>query len=159
VVLNVTFITGAKCVVMPRWDLEKACALIQNHRLTCAYVPPPIVLALSKDPIVSRYDLSSIRWINAAAAPVSRELVDAVWARLKIGVKQGYGLSETSPTITTQLADEWARFQGSVGRLFPNMRAKIVDPDGNEVPVGKVCRLVFFGEDSTDLNGRPGSSW
>lgn len=145
-VLNVTFITGAKCVVMPRWDLEKACALIQDHRLTCAYVPPPIVLALSKDPIVSRYDLSSVRWINAAAAPVSRELVDAVWQRLKIGVKQGYGLSETSPTITTQLADEWARFQGSVGRLFPNMRAKIVDPDGNEVAVGKVCRPRFLGE-------------
>lgn len=145
VVLNATFITGARCVVMPRWDLEKACALIQKHRLTCAYVPPPIVLALSKDPIVSRYDLSSIRWINAAAAPVSKELVDAVWERLKIGVKQGYGLSETSPTITTQLADEWARFQGSVGRLFPNMTAKIVDPEGNEVPVGKTGELLVKG--------------
>lgn len=136
---NVTLLTGAKCVMMAKWDLEKACALIQNYRLTCAYVPPPIILALAKGTVVSRYDLNSIRWINAAAAPVSRELVDAVWERLKIGVKQGYGMSETSPTITTQLADEWNRFQGSVGRLFPNMTAKIVDPDGNEVPQGKVC--------------------
>ncbi|UPK95692.1 hypothetical protein LCI18_006627 [Fusarium solani-melongenae] len=122
VVLHTTFLSGSKCVIMPKWDLEKACQLIQRYRLTCAYVPPPIVLALSKQPVVSHYDLSSIRWINAAAAPVSLELVDAVWARLKIGVKQGYGLSETSPTCTTQFADEWSTFQGSVGKLFPNFQ-------------------------------------
>lgn len=148
-VLHTTFLSGSKCVIMSKWDLEKACQLIQRYRLTCAYVPPPIVLALSKQPVVSHYDLSSIRWINAAAAPVSRELVDAVWARLKIGVEQGYGLLETSPTCTTQFVDEWSTFQGSVGKLFPNMTAKIVDPDGNEVPQGKVlcpiCALFALG--------------
>lgn len=124
---------------MPKWDLEKACRLIQDHRLTFLYVPPPIVLALGKQPAVDKYDLSTLRWINSGAAPCSEELVLAVWDRIKVGVKQGYGLSETSPTTHTQLSDEWLRFQGSVGKMCPNMQAKIIDPDGREVEQGEVC--------------------
>lgn len=130
--------TGAPCHIMSKWDLETACKLIQNHKITFLYVPPPIVLALGKQPLVDNYDLSTLRWINSAAAPVSKELVLAVWDRLKVGVKQGYGLSETSPTINSQFSDEWLRFQGSVGRLYPGMLAKIVDPDGKELPIGEV---------------------
>lgn len=138
VVLNVTLMTGAKCILMSKFDLPKACQLIQDHAITFIYVPPPIILALGKHPIVDNYDLSSLRFINSAAAPLSKELVDAVWKRLKVAVKQGYGLTETSPAVTTQLMDEWARFLGSVGKLCPNMEAKIVDEQGEEVPVGEV---------------------
>ncbi|KND92210.1 putative 4-coumarate--CoA ligase 1 [Tolypocladium ophioglossoides CBS 100239] len=145
VVLNVTLCTGATCVIMPKFDLQKACQLIQDHRITFLYVPPPIVLALSKHPVVAEYDLSSVRWINSAAAPLSRDLVVAVWERLKIGVKQGYGLSETSPSVHTQLQDEWWRFQGSVGRLLPNIEAKIVDEGGKEVKQGEAGELLLRG--------------
>ncbi|PNY29198.1 4-coumarate-CoA ligase 1 [Tolypocladium capitatum] len=145
VVLNATFCSGATCVIMPRFNLEKACQLIQDHRITFLYVPPPIVLALGKHPVVAKYDLSSLRWINSAAAPLSRELVAAVWERLKVGVKQGYGLSETSPTVLMQLQDEWWRFQGSVGRLVPNMEAKIVDEGGEEVEQGEAGELLLRG--------------
>lgn len=145
VVLNATLCSGAPCIVMAKFDIEKACRLIQHHAVTFLYVPPPIVLTLGKHPVVARYDLSSVRWINSGAAPLSRDLVVAVWDRLKIGVKQGYGLSETSPVITVQLSDEWWRFHGSVGRLVANMEAKIVDPDGNELPRGEAGELLVKG--------------
>lgn len=123
---------------MPKFELEKTCRLVQERRVTFLYVSPPIVLLLSKHPVVDRYDLSSVRFINSGAAPLSRELVADVWKRLRIGVKQGYGLSETSPVCLSQLADEWWRFQGSVGRLMPGMQAKVVDADGNELPPSEV---------------------
>lgn len=123
---------------MAKFDIEKACSLIQEYRLTYFYVAPPIVLALGKHPIVDKYDLSSLRWINSGAAPLGAELAEGVWNRLKVGVKQAYGLSETSPAAMIQKVDEWGRFQGSVGRLVPNMEAKIVDEDGKEVPTGEV---------------------
>ncbi|KAF7564050.1 hypothetical protein G7046_g80 [Stylonectria norvegica] len=145
VVLNVTLVTGAKCVLMSKFDLAKACQLIQDNSLTFIYVPPPIILALGKHPIVSEYDLSSLRFINSAAAPLSKDLVDAVWKRLQVAVKQGYGLTETSPTVTTQLMDEWAKFQGSVGKLCPNMQAKIVDAEGKEMPEGESGELLLKG--------------
>jgi acyl-coenzyme A synthetase/AMP-(fatty) acid ligase len=130
--------TGVTCVVLPKFDVEKACKIIQDHKITFMYVPPPVVLALGKHPAVSKYDLSSLRWINSAAAPLSRELVVSVWDRLKVGVKQGYGLSETSPGTMMQLNEEWWKYQGSVGRLLANMEAKIVDEDGKELGYNKV---------------------
>lgn len=136
--INYTIKAGTRCFVMSKFDLEKACKLIQDHGITFMYVPPPIVLALGKHPIVDKYDLSSLRWINSAAAPLSRDLVVSVWERLKVGVKQGYGLSETSPTAAMQFVDEWWKNQGSVGRLVPNMEAMIVNEEGKECATGEV---------------------
>ncbi|KJZ73057.1 hypothetical protein HIM_07629 [Hirsutella minnesotensis 3608] len=145
VVINSTLISGATCYVMPKFDIEATCRLVQERRVTYLYVPPPIVLLLSKHPVVERYDLSSLRFVNSGAAPLSRELVAAVWQRLSIGVKQGYGLSETSPVATVQLADEWWRIQGTVGRLVAGMTGKVVDEQGNEVPRGQTGELLLKG--------------
>lgn len=123
---------------MSKWDIDHACSIIQDYRATFLYCPPPVVLALGKHPAVDKYDLSSMKWINSGAAPLGRELVEAVWARLKIGVKQGYGLSETSPTTMSQFSDEWWKFQGAVGKLYANMEAKIIGEDGKEVAQGEV---------------------
>lgn len=106
--------------------------------ITFAYVPPPIILGFAKHPIVDKYDLSSLKWLNSGAAPLTKELVDGVWERLTIPTKQGYGLSETSPVSHMQSVLEWAKYKGSVGGLMPNMEAKIVDLEGNEVPQGEV---------------------
>jgi 4-coumarate--CoA ligase len=138
VVLMVGAYSGVKTIVMAKFDLEKACRAIQDHQITLLYVPPPIVLALAKHPIVDSFDLSSVRFINSGAAPLTKELVDGVWKRLRIGVKQGYGMSEASPTTHSQMIDEFAKFVGSIGRLLPNMEAKIIDEEGKEVPDGEV---------------------
>lgn len=145
VVLGTTIHTGAKCVILPKFDIEKACKLIQDNHVTFMYVPPPIVLALGKHPVISKYDLSSLRWITSAAAPLSRELAVSVWDRLKVGVKQGYGLSETSPGVMVQLPEEWYKYQGSVGRLYANMEAMIVDEDGKELGYNKPGELLLKG--------------
>ncbi|KHO00638.1 4-coumarate-CoA ligase 2 [Metarhizium album ARSEF 1941] len=145
VTLNVTMQTGSAMIVLPKFDIEKACKLIEKHSITFMYVPPPIVLALGKHPVVDKYDMKSIRWINSGAAPLGVDLVEAVWKRLSIGVKQGYGLSETSPVTHSQLADEWWKFQGSVGRLLPLVEAKIVDENGKELPRGEAGEILLKG--------------
>ncbi|KAJ4397010.1 hypothetical protein N0V93_001234 [Gnomoniopsis smithogilvyi] len=136
---------GWHLFVMSRFDLEKACQIIQDNKITFAYVPPPIVLAFGKHPEVDNYDLTSLKMMHSGAAPLTNELLELVWSRLKLPVKQGYGLSETSPVTHVQLPDEWAKFMGSVGKLVPNMEAKIVDLEGNEVPLGEEGELWVKG--------------
>ncbi|KAF1845674.1 4-coumarate-CoA ligase-like protein [Cucurbitaria berberidis CBS 394.84] len=137
--------TGLQLVVMPKFDLEDFCRFIQELKITFAYVVPPIVLLLSKHPLVSKYDLSSIRMMNSGAAPLTRELVDAVHKRLQIPVKQGYGLSETSPTTHTQPWQDWNKTVGSVGTLLPYQTAKYMSPEDKEMPVGEVGELWIKG--------------
>ena len=95
--------SGLTTIVMPKFELEKFCSHVQNYKITFAYIVPPIVLLLGKHPAVDKYDLSSLRMLNSGAAPLTHELVEAVYKRLKVPIKQGYGLSETSPTTHTQV--------------------------------------------------------
>ena len=94
---------------------------------------------------MAKYDLSSVRMMNSGAAPLTRELVDTVYNRLKIPVKQGYGLSETSPTTHTQPWSDWNKTIGSVGTLLPYQTAKYMSPEEKEVPVGEVGELWIKG--------------
>lgn len=130
---------------MPKFDIEKFCATIQKHKITFAYVVPPVILLLGKHPVVDKYDLSSLRMMSSGAAPLTQELVEAVYKRLKVPIKQGYGLSETSPTTHTQPWETWDKTIGSVGRLLPNQTAKYMSAEQKEVPVGEVGELWVKG--------------
>ncbi|KAI9693736.1 MAG: hypothetical protein M1822_003007 [Bathelium mastoideum] len=139
------FYNGILMVVMPKFDLESFCKIVQDHKITFVYIVPPVVLLLSKHPIIDKYDLSSIRMMNSGAAPLTKDIQQGVWNRLKIPVKQGYGLSETSPTTHTQPWEEWDKTIGSVGRMLPNQTAKYMSPEEEEVPVGEVGELWIKG--------------
>lgn len=136
---------GLQLVVMAKFDLERFCQLVQEHKITFVYLVPPVVLALAKHPLVDKYDLSSIVMTNSGAAPLTRELVEGVYKRLKLKVKQGYGLSETSPTTHSQKWEDWQTYVGSVGGLLPNQTAKYIDAEEKEVPAGQVGELWIKG--------------
>ncbi len=136
---------GFKCIIMAKYSVEDWCRLVQDHKITFSYVVPPVVLQLSKDPCVDRYDLSTIRMMNSGAAPLTREIVHALYERTKLKVKQGYGLSETSPTTHMQAWKDWERYIGSVGPMIPNQIAKFMSPEDTEVAVGEVGELWIKG--------------
>jgi acyl-CoA synthetase (AMP-forming)/AMP-acid ligase II len=126
VVMNATLRAGATVVTMPRFDLELYLRLSQDHRATLAYVAPPIVLALARDPLVERYDLSSVRSVLSGAAPLDAELAQACASRVGCEVVQGYGLTEASP-VTNCVPLGSTNRPGTIGPLLPNTSARIVD--------------------------------
>ena len=50
-------------IILPKFELEKACQAIQEFGITFASIPPPVVLALAKNPAVSKYDLSTVKFM------------------------------------------------------------------------------------------------
>jgi 4-coumarate--CoA ligase len=133
VLMNTGLRAGATIVTMPRFDLEQFLALHQEHRLTRAFVAPPMIVALAKHPIVDKYDLSSLRWILSGAAPLSAELALECGSRLGCEVVQGYGMTELAPVSHGTPVGGWK--PGSVGVTVPNTETKIVDPITHE-PLG-----------------------
>jgi len=137
---------GYQLVVMPRFEIEAFCRAVQNNRITFTYLVPPVLLLIAKHPSISKYDLSSLRMANSGAAPLTKELVEQVNKRVRLPIKQGYGLSETSPTTHAQAWSEWRSTVGSVGKLLPNLTAKYLAPDGEtEVPKGQTGELAVKG--------------
>lgn len=148
--LHATLFTGYHLIVMQKFEIEKWCANVQNYRITFSYVVPPVVLLLTKHPVVDNYDLSSLRMMNSSGAPLTRGLVEATYKRIQIGIKQGYGLTEASPTSHSQAWEDWHSAIGSVGKLLPNMEAKYMsmpedDSEPYEVEVGEVGELFLRG--------------
>lgn len=94
---------GPQVVVMEQFINEEFCQAVQDYKITYVYVVPPIVLQLAIPSLVDRYDLSSIRMLVSAAAPLSKDLVQALWKKRIIRVVQGYGLSETCAGSHMQL--------------------------------------------------------
>jgi 4-coumarate--CoA ligase len=132
VLIHLPCFNGTETIVLGRFEIEKFCQTIQEEGVTFSYIVPPMVLLLCKHPAVSKYDLSSLRMTNSGAAPLTRELVEACFKRTGVRVKQGYGLSETSPTIFQQRWIDWDKKIGSTGRMVPNCVAKLCAVPGSE---------------------------
>ena len=86
---------------------------------------PPIILALAKSPAVQGRDLSSLRFVNSGAAPLSAELAAAAAERIGCPVVQGYGMTETSPVTHTTPPD--ANRPGSIGPAIPKTEFRFVE--------------------------------
>lgn len=146
VVLCGSLRVGATVVSLPRFDLEHFLGTIQKFRVSYMNLVPPIILALAKHPAVANFDVSTVRTIMSGAAPLSADLADACAARLGCLVRQGYGLTETSP-VTHFHPFTGARVDaGAVGPSVPNTECRIVDADtGVDVEPGERGELWIRG--------------
>ena len=135
VVLNMGLYSGATIVTMPRFDLESFLKAVQDYNVTLAHLVPPIVLALSKHPIVDNYKLPNLKTIFSGAAPLGEELTRACMGRLGCIIRQGYGMTETSPVTHSSPAPPGLLKFGSVGVPAPNTECKIIDLETGE-PLG-----------------------
>jgi acyl-CoA synthetase (AMP-forming)/AMP-acid ligase II len=146
VFLNRTLRRGERCVTMPRFDLEQFLQVIERYRVTTLYLVPPIVLALTKHPLVANYDLSSVTLVNSGAAPLGNELQQAASERLRAPVQQGYGMTEATVGVTGRKRLDDPIKLGSVGRLLPNVEARIVDVvTGADLGPGERGELLVRG--------------
>ncbi|MDQ0684533.1 acyl-CoA synthetase (AMP-forming)/AMP-acid ligase II [Streptomyces achromogenes] len=147
--MNAPLRHGATVVVLPRFDLETFLAAIQKHRITGLYVAPPIVLALAKHPAVAAYDLTSLKYVISAAAPLDADLAAACAERLNLPpVGQAYGMTELSPgTHVVPLSAMREAPGGTVGRLIAGTEMRIVslDDPGKDLGVGEAGEILIRG--------------
>ena len=141
ILMNCGLRAGTTIVTLPRFDLEQFLRVHQDHRITRSFVAPPIVVALAKHPLVDKFDLSALKQVVSAAAPLKADLAVECGRRLDCEVAQGYGMTELSPAshLTPQ---GWFK-PGSVGVTVPNTQTRIVDPAGGADPGidedGEIC--------------------
>jgi acyl-CoA synthetase (AMP-forming)/AMP-acid ligase II len=144
VLLNMMLEKGCTLVTLARFELETFLKALQDYKVTRAYLVPPIVLGLTKHPIVDSFDLKSLRMINSGAAPLGGDVQQALAKRLGCIVKQGYGLTETSP-VTHMNPDDKVRY-GASGMAIRNTECRIVDTaTGKDLDVNERGELWIRG--------------
>ncbi|KAI9250560.1 hypothetical protein BDA99DRAFT_487840 [Phascolomyces articulosus] len=130
-------------VIIPRFDLKTYLELVQKYRITLLSIVPPVAVQLSKDPLVLKYDLSSVRIIQCGAAPLGKEHTDNLLARIPGYLIQSYGMTETTSAVVQSGYDGTA--VGSVGIVCPSVECKIVDEQENELGDDQEGEILIRG--------------
>ncbi|KAI3967653.1 hypothetical protein MKX01_039563 [Papaver californicum] len=124
---------GAGVLLMEKFDITSLLEWIQRYRVSVAPVVPPLVLALAKNPLVENFDLSSIRAVLSGAAPLGKELQDALKSRVPRAIfGQGYGMTEAGPVLAMSLVFAKQPFpskSGSCGTVVRNAELKVIDSE------------------------------
>lgn len=134
--------------IMKKFDLIKVLENIERFKITELALVPPIVVALAKNPLSRKYDLSSVRKALSGAAPLGHEVsveFESLWPNGSVNLKQGWGMTEVTCALLSW--DPNLRCESaSVGELMANCEAKILNEDGTaEVPRGSRGELYVRG--------------
>ncbi len=143
---------GMNVHILPRFDPEELLATIERERITHLNLVPIMFVRLLKlpDAVKARYDLSSLEYVTHAAAPcpppVKRAMIDW-WGPV---IWEYYGSTEMG-NVTNLSSAEWLTHPGSVGRVMPDIDVRVVDDDGNDLPVGGIGEVIGRGRLASDF--------
>lgn len=94
---------GLQTVIMEKFSVNEFLKNVKKESITHVYVAPPIVLYLAKNPSMTREHLSSLRMVTSGGAPLAPDLIRTVYDRLKIPVRQAFGLTESTAVAHIQV--------------------------------------------------------
>ncbi len=147
-VLNPTIFAGAKLVLLHKWDAIRAFELIEREKVTSTGGVPTIAWQLIEHPARTNYDLSSLESVSYGGAPSAPELVrrlKEVFPKSQTG--QGWGMTETCATVTSNGAEDYQHRPDSCGPPAAVAELQIRDPaDGvTLLPMGTLGELWSKG--------------
>jgi len=146
-ILDPMLFGGAKIVMMHRWDPVRAFELIEREKVTAAGGVPTIAWQLIEHPRRSEFDLSSLQSVAYGGAPSAPELVRKIKETFpKSAPGQGWGMTETSASVTGNGSEDYEHRPDSCGVAVPVSDLKIMSVEGDrELPVGEVGELWAKG--------------
>ena len=152
---------GLKQVMVRRFDPALVFRLIQQERATSLALVPTMAGALLMCPDLPNFDLSSLKTVFIGGAASSPELIARMETALRCEVLAGYGLTETSPVVssarkksTVQYANEEDRYrhQAMAGWPIPGTEIRVVDPQMRDVArdMSEIGEVVIRGDSVMD---------
>jgi fatty-acyl-CoA synthase len=135
-------LTGGKHVMLQRFETARIFSLIEQERVRTMCLVPAMATALVNCPERTKHDLSSLRVINIGGAASSPTLVQEVEEKLGASCRSGYGLTETSPTLSISRMKpglDWKGEQKYIGQAMtgfaiPGVELRVVDSNDRDVP-------------------------
>jgi fatty-acyl-CoA synthase len=123
---------GATVVLLPQFEAELVMALLEREQINVFMVVPTMIKMLSESQAFEATDLSHLRYFIVGGEALPIPVIEA-WNKKGVPIRQGYGLTEVGPNVTSLPQEDVIRKIGSIG--FPNfyLETRLVDADGKEV--------------------------
>lgn len=135
---------GCPAVYTARFAPKKIIELIKTHGATIYIGIPSMYAALLSVKSATKEDLASLRIAVSGGEPLPRDICTRFRERFGYAIREGYGLTETSPVTHMSLPGEDR--VGTIGRPVPGLRQRVVCPDTNkDLPNGREGELCLSG--------------
>src|SRR4051812_35397431 len=136
VLLNPLLMLGATIVLMPRFDVDRACDLVTRERITWLPMVPPVMNAFCHAAEAGKFPREhNVRYTKSGAAPLAPELPRRFTELTGIRVAQGYGMTEASPVTHVGFVEPDRYRPDTIGHPVAETECKLLCDDGTEVDV------------------------
>ncbi len=149
VVLGQVLRTGARLVLVRRFEHDETLDIVAEHGVTNIPIAPPVVAAWAgRDDL--RAKLAGVELVLSGAAPLDQDLAELFVESSGLPIEQGYGLTEAAPVITSTLTahkrgPHEAPKVGSVGAAVPGLELRVLDGSGREAQPGDPGEIWIRG--------------
>jgi len=144
VVLGLSLYTGGSIVMLERFDPAGSLAAIASQGVTIVAGAPPMYAAWARLREADPAALAGVRLALTGAAPLSEETRVAFESRFGVTLRQGYGLTEASPVVTSSVFDGPPK-PHSIGVPLPGIDIRLVDDEGEDALVGDSGEIWVHG--------------
>jgi acyl-CoA synthetase (AMP-forming)/AMP-acid ligase II len=134
---------GGTLVLMRGFNPDALLDTIERERISYFLALPMMIRGLLSMRGFERRDLSSLKLVGYAMAPMPDEDLRRAIEAFGCDFALGFGQTEMAPLTTVFSPDDQLRFPGSVGRQIPNVQTAIMDFDGNLLPPGQTGEIVY----------------
>lgn len=135
---------GAYTLLIKSFDPELVLEMLELEHATIWWAVPTMLKMMAESPVFDKVKLSRLRYliVGGEAMPVS--LIEK-WHQKGVLIRQGYGLTEVGPNVTSLDHQDATRKKGSIGTLNFYYDARLVDHQNQEVPGGVPGELILAG--------------
>lgn len=144
VVVNAPLMKGATLLLAPRFSPGEIFKLAEDYQATVFAGVPTMFNFLYQFEEGNPEAFAHLRLAISGGASLPVALLHNFEEKFNVRVSEGYGLSEASPVTCFNPLDR-ERKAGSIGQSIINVENKVVDVNGEEVPVGEVGELIVRG--------------
>lgn len=141
-VVGASIVMGGTLVLATDTRVDHIVDLVERHGVTLLIAPPVFWFRLGQHD-VEPGRLASVRMGLSGAAPLAGSVAASIADRLGLKLRQGYGLTEASPGLTSSVGTEAPAT--SVGRPLPGVEIRLVDEFGDDALVGDVGEVLARG--------------
>jgi fatty-acyl-CoA synthase len=139
-------ISGSCGVLLETWNVEEAFREIEKNRVTIPIGVPTMPIMMLQNPDMDKFDLSSLRTMALAGAPLPVEVAHQIIKRMGCYMSSAYGMTETAISNITSMDDPVEIVCSTVGKPQPGMEHMVVDKNRRIVPIGQEGEACARGQ-------------
>ncbi len=133
---------GAYTLIMRGFDAELILEMLELERATIWWAVPTMLKMMADSPAFAKARLSRLRYLVVGGESLPIPVIE-MWHRKGVLIRQGYGLTEVGPNVTSLDQKDATRKKGSIGTMNFYYEAKLVNDKGLEVPAGEAGELLL----------------